>query len=284
MRLKSAVEATPPAAARAPRVAGRAPPRACRAAGRARPPHRLLPAPAPLAGGGEISSCTSPSSLHASSDRNNDLAEGTKNTSCSVARPSMEMLHRRDPRHRIGRSATSRRPERLRSCSGLMWRLESRAVSATHTWAPVSAMAAVRCLTPPSATVTSTMGWQVTRLFVIVTEPETMLVGLPALGRFELLQHRLKCPRLRHPRQTASLAGQEALSGACVLPQFQQARVGCVLSAVAAAAASNSWSSSPRPAWCQPHDWFPATDSRPWRLGVPPRMSNTTPLTRQHSL
>ena len=68
-----------------------------------------------------------------------------------------------------------------------------------------------------------------------------MLAGVALLGRFEPLQHLLKWPRFRHPRQTASFAGQEALSGACMVPQFQQVREDSVLPAVATET-SGGWS------------------------------------------
>ena len=165
--------------------------------------------------------------------------------SCSATRPPKDIVHRHDPRHCSGRSATSRKAACLCSCVGLMWRLESRASPATHTWAPVSVTATVRCLVPlSSATVTSTVGWEDTCVPTVVTEPETALAGVVLLERLEPLQHFLKWPRFRHPRQTASLAGQEALSGVCVVLQFQQVREGCVLAAVAAATSGGQSSSS----------------------------------------
>lgn len=155
------------------------------------------------------------------------------------------MSHRHDPRHRKGKSATSRKPARPCSCVGCMLRLDRRAAPATHTWAPVSATAAVRCLAPlPSATVTSMVGWRDTFAPAVVTDPETALADAMPCGRLELLQHLLKWPFLRQATQTASLAGQEALSGACEVPQFQQVREGCVLPEVVAAAASSVWSPS----------------------------------------
>ena len=90
----------------------------------------------------------------------------------------------------------------------LMWRLESRAFPITHTWAPVSATAAVRCLVyPSSATVTSTVGWEDICVPAVVTEPKTALAGVALLEGLEPLQHFLKWPRFRKPRQTGWAGG-----------------------------------------------------------------------------
>lgn len=72
-------------------------------------------------------------------------------------------------------------------------------------------------------------------MLAVVTEPETALLGMALLGCFEPLQHLLKWLCFLQLRQTASLAGQEALLVACVVPWFLQACKGCVLLAVAAA-------------------------------------------------
>lgn len=69
----------------------------------------------------------------------------------------------------------------------------------------------------------------------IVIEPDIALRVVALLARFEPLQHLLKYSFFLQPRHIASLAGLEALSEACVVPQFQQVGGGCVLPAVAAA-------------------------------------------------
>ena len=87
------------------------------------------------------------------------------------------------------------------------------------------------------------------------------LAGVALLERLEPLQHFLMWPYFRHARQTASLAGQEAWSGACVVPQFQQVREGCVLPAVAAVTSGGQSSSTtcavPAARLCSRHELTP---------------------------